>query len=151
LEKSLPITGGDDSQEGEDGMIDQLKGDGVADHLTFQLDLVEAELCGDIPRGSLVATVMSQSQDGAKSRESIKDRQRSDMEMRKIIDFQENGILPNDDKEARELLLSRTQYHLVDGILCYVTTDKTLRLRGKSAWRIFKALLMAKIRSDIHK
>ena len=48
--------------------------------------------------------------------------------MRRIIDFQENGILPNDDKKARELLLSRTQYHLVNGILYYVMTDKTLCL-----------------------
>jgi len=50
------------------------------------------------------------------------------MEMRRIIDFQENGILPNDDKKARQLLLSRIQYHLVDDILHYVTTDKTLCL-----------------------
>jgi len=53
LEESLPITGGDDSQEGEDGMIDQLKG-AAANHLTFQSDLVEVESCGDVPRGSLV-------------------------------------------------------------------------------------------------
>ena len=70
-----------------------------------------------MPRGSLVAVMMLQLQDGTKSGESIKDRQRGDMEMRSIIHFQENSILPNDDKKAREFLLSRTQYHLVDGIM----------------------------------
>ena len=70
---------------------------------------MEVESCGETPRGSLVAVVTPQSQDGTKSGESIKDRQRGDMEMRRIIDFQENGILPNDDKKARELLLNRTR------------------------------------------
>ena len=43
--------------------------------------------------------------------------------MRMISDF---CILPNDDGKARELLLSRTQYYLVDGILYYVAIDRTL-------------------------
>ena len=39
-------------------------------------------------------------------------------------------MLPSDDKKARELLSSRTQYHdhIEEGILYYVETDKTLRL-----------------------
>jgi len=35
LEESLPITDGDDSQEEENGMIDQLEGAAAANHLTF--------------------------------------------------------------------------------------------------------------------
>ena len=45
-----------------------------------------------------------------------------------MIDFQENNILPDDDRKARELLLSRMQYQLMDGILYYVANDKTLQL-----------------------
>ena len=36
--------------------------------------------------------------------------------------------MPDDDKKARELLISREQYHLEDDILYYVAADKTLRL-----------------------
>jgi len=50
---------------------------------------MEVESCGETPRGSLVAVVTPQSQDGTKSGKSIKDRERGDMEMRRIIDFQE--------------------------------------------------------------
>ena len=59
---------------------------------------------------------------------SIEDRQREDPELKLIIDFQEEGMLPSDDKKARELLLSRAQYHMEEGVLYYVETDKTLRL-----------------------
>lgn len=57
----------------------------------------------DVPRDSLVAAVMPQSQDGAKGGESMRDRQREDAKLKMIIDFQENGILPDDDRKAKEL------------------------------------------------
>ena len=60
--------------------------------------------------------------------QSIKDRQREDPELKLIIDFQEEGVLPSDDKKARELLLSRAQYHMEEGVLYYVETDKALCL-----------------------
>ena len=46
----------------------------------------------------------------------------------KIIDYQKEGVLPRDDKKARELLLSRAQYHMEGGVLYYVKADKTLHL-----------------------
>ena len=52
--------------------------------------------------------------------QSIEDRQREDPEFKLIIDFQEEGVLPSDDKKARELLLSRVQYHMEEGVLYYV-------------------------------
>ena len=62
-------------------------------------------------------------------RQSIKDRQREDPALKLIIDFQEEGVLPiGDNKKARELLLSRAQYHMEEGVLYYVETDKTLHL-----------------------
>ena len=36
---------------------------------------------------------------------SIGDMQREDLELKLIIDFQEEGVLPSDDKKARELLV----------------------------------------------
>ena len=51
----------------------------------------------DTSRDSLVAAVTPQLQDGATSGENIKDRQREDMKIKMVIDFQENGILPDDD------------------------------------------------------
>ena len=79
-------------------------------------------------KDSLIVAVVSEPQNSAKSGEGIKDRQREDAEIKMIIDFQENNILPDDDRKARELLLSRMQYQLMDGILYYVANDKTLRL-----------------------
>ena len=57
----------------------------------------------------------------------MRDGQRKDAEIKVIIDFHENGTLPDDDK-TRELLISREQYHLENDILYYVDADKTLRL-----------------------
>ena len=37
-------------------------------------------------------------------------------------------MLPSDDKKARELLLSRAQYHMEEGVLYYIESDKTLHL-----------------------
>ena len=88
--------------------------------------LAKIDYCVDPPGGSLVAAVTPQLQ--IKSGENLKDRQRKDAEIRVIVDFHENDILPGDDKKARELLLSRAQYHLVDSILFNVARDKTLRL-----------------------
>ena len=59
---------------------------------------------------------------------SIEDRQREDPELKLIIDFQEEGVLPSDVKKARELLLSTAQYHMEESVLYYVESDKTLRL-----------------------
>ena len=60
--------------------------------------------------------------------QSIKHRQRKDLELKLIIDFQAKGVLPGDDKKARELLLSRAQYHIEESVLYYVETDQTLHL-----------------------
>ena len=99
--------------------------------ITATLELLDSAKSGEdinISEDFLMAAVVSEPQDGAKSGEGIKDRQREDAEIKLIIDFQENNFLPDDDKKARELLLSRMQYQLMDGILYYVANDKTLWL-----------------------
>ena len=45
-----------------------------------------------------------------------------------MVDYLENCVLSDDDKKERELLLSKSQYCLMDGVLYYVMADKTLHL-----------------------
>ena len=54
--------------------------------------------------------------------------QRADPELKIIIDYQVEGILPSDEKKAREILLSRNQYHMIESVLYYIETDKSVRL-----------------------
>ena len=60
--------------------------------------------------------------------QSIGSRQRADPELKIIIDYQEEGILPSEDKKAREILLSRNQYHMIESVLYYIETDKSVCL-----------------------
>ncbi len=55
-------------------------------------------------------------------------RQCEDTDLRCIVEFIMNGSLPEDQKKARELALTRTQYKVVDGVLYHVQLDKTLRV-----------------------
>ena len=84
-----------------------------------------------------VAAVSPELWDEAKDKErkSMEDRQREDPELKLIIDYQKEGVLPRDDKKARELLLSRAQYHMEGGVLYYVEADKTLRLIPPTGYR----------------
>ena len=124
-----PYVGGcNDSRGEEDGVICQVGSDSTND-LTCEPEfdhLARIDYRVDPPGGSLVAAVTPQLQDDIMSGENLKERQRKDAEIRMIVDFHENDILPGDDKKARELLLSRAQYYLVDSILYYVARDKTL-------------------------
>ena len=66
-----------------------------------------------------VAAVLPELWDEAKGKErkTIEDRQREDPELKLITDYQKEGVLRCDDKKARELLLSRVQYHMEEGVL----------------------------------
>ena len=59
---------------------------------------------------------------------SLKERQRADPSLVSIIHYLEDGTLPEEDKEARVLLLSQSNYTLLDGVLYHVEPDKTLRI-----------------------
>jgi len=124
VEESQPSVGGfNDCREGEDT-------DNISD-LSFESEfdrLARIDYSMNPPGDSLVAAVSPQLQDNTKSGENTRDGQRKDAEIKMIVDFHENGILPDDGKKARELLMSREQYHLEDDILYYVAADKTLRL-----------------------
>ena len=59
---------------------------------------------------------------------TLPELQREDPQLMEIIRYLQDGILPDDDKEARELALTKSQYELVDGVLYHVENDKTLRI-----------------------
>ena len=44
------------------------------------------------------------------------------------MNYLENGTLPTEEKKARELVLARKQYVLIEEVLHYMSKDKTLRL-----------------------
>ena len=54
--------------------------------------------------------------------------QRDDPELSEVIVYLEAGVLPDDEKKARELALTKTQYVLKDESLYHLQTDKTLRV-----------------------
>jgi len=96
---------------------------------------VEEDSCHtelDIPQDNeenFMVTVQSVPLNQAESGEqSIGNRQTTDSELKTIIDYQEEGILSSDDKKARGILLSRSQYHMIGKVLYYVETNKTFRL-----------------------
>ena len=86
--------------------------------------------------------------------------------MKLITDYLENEDLPNDERKARELVLGRSLYQVVNGILYHVEPDKSLwlippesnreslfhevhsRILGahlkkcKNSWRTLKTLLV---------
>ena len=113
-----PVVDNNNSCAGEGNS--QSKND-LTDQLISQLQLghlVETSHCIETSGGSLVAAAVPQLQDDTESGEdNIKYRQRKDEEIKVIVDFLENCVLPDDDKKARELLLSRSQYCLMDGVL----------------------------------
>ena len=62
------------------------------------------------------------------SKDNLIAQQQSDPELREIIDFQKDGSLPADEKCARELKLSQSEYTVVDRVLFHVEKDWTLRI-----------------------
>ena len=58
----------------------------------------------------------------------LSELQRQDRNLCEIIDYQKTGTLPQDEKRAREMALTKSQYTLLDGVLYRVESDKTLRI-----------------------
>ncbi len=76
--------------------------------------------------GALVAAVEGNpTEDGEPG---LRDRQCTDPELRAIVDYLEQGILPSEDRKSWELTLSSSAYMIVEGVLYRVAADKTLRI-----------------------
>ena len=58
-----------------------------------------------------------------------------DVELSELICYLESGVLPEDEKKAREFALTKSQYALIDGVLYFVERDKSLRVIPPEAYR----------------
>ena len=76
--------------------------------------------------GLIAVTVPSEATSKSGER-TLGQRQRDDPELCQIIQFLESGTLPPDEKKARELTLSQSQYLLKDEVLYYVGKEGSLR------------------------
>ena len=76
---------------------------------------------------TLVASAMADTV-SAKDGEPLSQQQRSDPDLRGIIEYLDSGALPADKASGREIVLSSSQYTLLDGVLYHVEKDKTLRI-----------------------
>ena len=75
----------------------------------------------------------------AKDREemSLSARQALDPDLVMVIKYLQSGILPPDDKKARELILGKTRYVIIEDVLYHLSADKSLRivLPKKKEWQ----------------
>ena len=55
-------------------------------------------------------------------------RQRRDPELGQIMAYLDTGEIPAEDGKARELVLSRSQYEIIDGVLYYIGKDHGRRV-----------------------
>ena len=71
-----------------------------------------------------------QEEASAKDREGalLKERQAKDPELIAVIQYLETGELPAEEKKAKEIILGKARYTLIDGILYHVGMDKSLQI-----------------------
>jgi len=62
----------------------------------------------------------------AADEDSLADKQRQDPQLLDVITFLETGVLPTDEKSARMLALTQSQYQIQDDVLYHVEPDCTL-------------------------
>ena len=75
--------------------------------------------------GVVVATLDSNGEVDSKDGENtLHDRQMSDSLLKNIIDYISDGMLPEDEKEARHLILSSLKFTVLDGILYHIEGGK---------------------------
>ena len=58
----------------------------------------------------------------------LAERQRKDQSLNVIIQYLKDGTLPQPEKEAKELVLNKGQYVLIDDVLYHIAVDGTLRI-----------------------
>ena len=81
-----------------------------------------------VPEEGLVAAIESPQQPSKSGESGLGARQRGDLGLRQVMEYLESGALPSDQKRAKELVLSKQQYLLLDGVLYFVEKDKTLKV-----------------------
>ena len=83
-------------------------------HSGTQTDVVVAAMEGD---------------GGARQEGTLKEHQRADSQLQDIILYLETGRLPEEERRARELVVSQDLFVVEDGVLYRVQPDKTLRIK----------------------
>ena len=76
----------------------------------------------------VIATISAPETSAKEGDATLGEKQRSDPQLRRIIDYLTQGVLPQDHHQARELALSKSQYKMIDDVLYYIRPDKTLRV-----------------------
>ena len=72
--------------------------------------------------------VVAAMENDRRAEKTLGERQRTDAELQDIIIYHKTGELPEEEKRARELVLSRDLFVLEDKVLYRVQPDKTLRI-----------------------
>ena len=67
-------------------------------------------------------------QDVEDTPQTLGERQRQDPELASFIRYHEDGILPDDGPRARQLVATKPQYCVIEGILYHVAADGSLRI-----------------------
>ena len=62
------------------------------------------------------------------TKDPLAESQDADPELKLIKTYLHTGKLPEDDKKARELVLSKTEFEIQDGVLYHLERDKSLRI-----------------------
>ena len=83
-----------------------------------------ATLADEYPTCGVVATLTTESVEGG----DLAGEQRQDMGLAAIITFLETGVLPEDERLAKQVALTSPLYTVEDGVLYRVEKDATLRL-----------------------
>ena len=81
-----------------------------------------------LPLIAAVGILSMPPQSGENTEDSLSGRQRQDSQIVEIMKYIETGQLPQEDKQVRELLLSQSQFTVLEGVLYRVNVDKTLRI-----------------------
>ena len=72
----------------------------------------------------------------------LQESQRADPELKPIFDYLEEGILPTEERRAREMVLGKSQFAIVDGVLYH--------LEDKSLWIIPPVEARRKLFNEVH-
>ena len=92
-------------------------------------------MVSQVSEGNSTSVATAQDGEGMESQVSTKtvcmplsSRQEQDGDLKRIRDYLLNNELPPDEKKAREIVLQRSEFEMVEGVLYHVEKDKTLRV-----------------------
>jgi len=77
---------------------------------------------------TLLAVIQTDSQPAKEGEETLSDQQLANPQIEEVMKFVEDGIPPNNDQRAKELILTWNHYRVIDSILYHIKPDKTLQV-----------------------